>query len=249
MVKVKKNLTGKRFGKLTVLYQTEDYINPQGKHRSRWHCLCDCGNEIYVTGSHLTNGDSISCGCYRKQRIGIKSKKYNKHKTINEITIIYTNKGEEILVDTDSYNNIQKIKDICWCINENGYVVGRDCTINKVVFMHDVIMKPDFDKGEMVDHIYGQRFDNRVSKLRIATRTQNNQNKRIRSNNTNGIIGVHWVKDRKKWNAQITINGKTKNLGYHIEFDNAVKSRLKAEKEYFGEFAPQKHLFKQYEII
>lgn len=248
MVKVKKDLTGQRFGKLVVLYQTEDYVNPQGKHKSRWHCMCDCGNEIDITGSHLTNGDNVSCGCYKSKIIGIRSKKYNTFKTIDSITIIYTYKNEEILVDTESFVNIPKIKEICWCINNDGYVVGRDCEDGKNVFLHDIIMQPNLENGEIVDHIYGERFDNRTSKLRIASRMQNNQNKKTRADNTSGVTGVYWSNNRNKWYAQITINGKTKSLGYYININEAIKARLMAEKEYFGEFAPQRNLFNKYEI-
>ena len=249
MVKVKKDLIGKRFGKLVVLYQTEDYVNPQGKHSSRWHCICDCGNEIDVTGTHLKNGNSLSCGCYRNQVISIRSKKHNFFKTLDDITIIYTSKNEEILVDTESFINIPKIKEICWCINSQGYVVGRDCENGVNVFLHNIIMRPNLKNGEVVDHIYGDRFDNRTSKLRIATRTQNNQNKRIRTDNSCGVTGVYWSNDRNKWYAQITINGKTKSLGRYADINEAIKARLIAEKEYFGEFAPQRHLFGQYELL
>ena len=248
MVKVKRDLASQIFGKLTVLYQTKDYINPQGKHRSRWHCICECGNEVDVTGCHLISGDCVSCGCHRRQQIGAESKKYNNYKILNSITIIYTNKGEEILVDTESFNNIPKIKKICWCINKAGYVVGRDCENNRNVFLHDIIMQPDFGNGEVVDHIYGKRYDNRTSELRIATRTQNNQNKRTRSDNTSGVTGVYWSNNKNKWYAQITIDNKTKSLGYYKILIDAIKVRLIAEKEHFDEFAPQKHLFEQYSI-
>ncbi len=47
----------------------------------------------------------------------------------------------------------------------------------------------------------------------------------------------------------LEINKKKKHLGYFINKEDAIKARLIAEKEYFGEFAPQRHLFEQYEII
>ena len=48
------DLTGKKFDRLTVLYQVEDFISPiNGKHRSRWKCKCDCGNIICVNGTDL----------------------------------------------------------------------------------------------------------------------------------------------------------------------------------------------------
>jgi len=60
-----KDLTGQRFGYLTVLR-----VGP--KHKSnhwQWYCLCDCGVEILVNSSyHLTSGNTNSCGCYHKKR-------------------------------------------------------------------------------------------------------------------------------------------------------------------------------------
>lgn len=176
------------------------------------------------------------------------NKKYNKYTILGDIVTIYTSKGEEILVDIESFNNISKIRDICWCINKAGYVVGRDCKNNEVVYMHNIIMQPNIEDGEMVDHIYGKRYDNRTSKLRIASRTQNNQNKRTRSDNTSGVTGVYWSNNKNKWYSQITIDNKTKSLGYYKDLIDAIKARLTAEKEYFEEFSPQKHLFKQYRI-
>lgn len=62
------DLSGKRFGKLTVLFRAEDYIVPSTrKHKVMWHCLCDCGNECNVRASWLKNGTQ-SCGCIVKQR-------------------------------------------------------------------------------------------------------------------------------------------------------------------------------------
>lgn len=44
MVKVKKDLTGQKFGRLTVIEQAEDYIDSKGKHYAKWLCKCECGN-------------------------------------------------------------------------------------------------------------------------------------------------------------------------------------------------------------
>jgi hypothetical protein len=56
------NLTGKRFGKLTVI----EYAGNK-KHNSYWKCKCDCGNETDVMLNNLTRGMTKSCGCLRKQ--------------------------------------------------------------------------------------------------------------------------------------------------------------------------------------
>lgn len=67
------DLTGEKFGRLTVLERTDDLIQPSGQHKTQWLCKCDCGNEITVTSSNL-KGSTKSCGCYRAE-IGYKAGK------------------------------------------------------------------------------------------------------------------------------------------------------------------------------
>lgn len=58
----KLDLKGKKFGRLLVVEEVID------KKRSRWKCVCECGNEIEARGSHLKDGNIRSCGCFRKER-------------------------------------------------------------------------------------------------------------------------------------------------------------------------------------
>lgn len=62
------DLTGQRFGRLTVINQAEHYISPTGKKQIRWNCLCDCGNKAVVTTNQLRSGGTVSCGCYHKEQ-------------------------------------------------------------------------------------------------------------------------------------------------------------------------------------
>lgn len=59
------DMTNQKFGYLTVLYKTPNI--PKGQP-IKWHCKCDCGNEIDVLGTSLRSGNTKSCGCYQKQR-------------------------------------------------------------------------------------------------------------------------------------------------------------------------------------
>ena len=63
--KSRKTLVGKRFGKLTVIKRTNDYITPQGKHYPKWLCRCDCGKMKEISQSSLESGGTKSCGCSR----------------------------------------------------------------------------------------------------------------------------------------------------------------------------------------
>lgn len=59
------DLTGQRFGRLTVLGR-----RPSDKSgRIRWECLCDCGNKTIVAGTRLRKGASKSCGCYQRDAV------------------------------------------------------------------------------------------------------------------------------------------------------------------------------------
>lgn len=62
----REDLTGERFGRLTVLEY--DHNNPY--RAPYWRCLCDCGNEIMVRGSELKSGNVKSCGCYHRDVMG-----------------------------------------------------------------------------------------------------------------------------------------------------------------------------------
>lgn len=66
---MKKDLTGMRYGRLVVLRETGPYVSESGRTRRRWLCQCDCGNEVTVIGDNLTGGKTLSCGCYRNDRL------------------------------------------------------------------------------------------------------------------------------------------------------------------------------------
>jgi hypothetical protein len=72
------DMTGQRFGRLTVIERGEDYFretyrpymkNPVVKRISRWRCRCDCGGEATVMRCNLVNGATRSCGCLRRERM------------------------------------------------------------------------------------------------------------------------------------------------------------------------------------
>ena len=60
------DLSGMKFGRLTVIERGETYISPRGYKSPSWKCLCDCGNTLTVRGTSLRNGSTKSCGCALK---------------------------------------------------------------------------------------------------------------------------------------------------------------------------------------
>lgn len=92
-----------------------------------------------------------------------------------------------------------------------------------------------------IDHINGDPHDNRLANLRVCSQQQNSFNARLRSDNTSGIKGVYYRKDRGRWAAQIHHNGKKKSLGCYPTAELAAAAYDKAAKETFGEFASPNH--------
>ena len=77
-----KDLTGKKFGKLTVLYRTP--TNPNLSYKgATWVCQCECGTIKAINSQHLIKGNIISCGCENRKRASERMLKYNlAHQTI-----------------------------------------------------------------------------------------------------------------------------------------------------------------------
>ena len=238
---------GDVYGRLTILKEVEPHVYPSGKTRRKFLVRCSCGSEPFeVLLNSLRIGETTSCGCYVKEKAketGRANKKYNKYDLTGEYGIGYTTKGEEFLFDLEDY---EKIKDYSWSINNRGYVMARVISTKKNVKMHRFLMNCPEDK--VVDHISHDTTDNRKSNLRICSQAENCKNLSLAKNNKSGVTGVGWCKASNKWYTQIYVNGKLIHLGYFASKEDAIKARLQAEKEYFGDYAPQKHLYEQYGI-
>jgi hypothetical protein len=81
-----------------------------------------------------------------------------------------------------------------------------------------------------IDHINRVRTDNRLENIRLATKAENAQNRKTRTDNSSGMTGVSWHKRDKKWRVYI---GKGKYLGYFDALEDAIAARKEAEKLYF----------------
>jgi hypothetical protein len=105
--------------------------------------------------------------------------------------------------------------------------------------LHGFLMNPP--KGSHVDHINGNKLDNRRENLRVVTPQRNQVNrKRPNRNNTSGVRGVSWCREslHNPWKAQITAGGQNYHLGLFPTIEEALEARRAAELEHFGEFCP-----------
>ena len=119
--------------------------------------------------------------------------------------------------------DISKVKNIKWRMNCNGYVINNS---NTSMFLHRRILNTD----KMVDHINGNRLDNRKSNLRICNHSQNQMNANYK--------GVYDYNER--YIAKIKLNGKQKHIGVFDIYEEALYARWFAERIVFKEFAFKK---------
>lgn len=228
------DLTGQRFGRLTVIRRVEDAITEKGNKFIQWFCVCDCGNECVVLGSALTRSKrpTLSCGCLQRDKVsGITPNNYEF--SSDGYVIGYTNNtNKQFVFDSDDYEKVSKYH---WYEESNGYIRASGKKKENRFHIHRLIM--GFPDGIGIDHINHNTFDNRKSNLRIATTSQNAMNRIIASNNTSGATGVVWLKNENKWKAEIKLNGKTNYLGSFDRFDDAEKTRKEAEENYFGAYS------------
>jgi hypothetical protein len=115
--------------------------------------------------------------------------------------------------------------------NRDGYLqimINKRCYgAHRLAWLYVHGVWPDKD----IDHINGVRDDNRIENIRLASKSENQQNRTSNKNNKSGISGVSWHKAAKKWRAYICVNYKIKHLGLFEEFDKAKECYLAAKAE------------------
>lgn len=88
-----------------------------------------------------------------------------------------------------------------------------------------------------LDHIDGNRLNNRIENLREADPSQNRMNVSVGKNNTSGVKGVSWSADRNRWWVTVQAYGVLHNIGYFTDLKEAADARESAAKRIHGEFA------------
>ncbi|MFV3090181.1 HNH endonuclease [Pseudomonas sp. GW6] len=91
-------------------------------------------------------------------------------------------------------------------------------------------------KGE-IDHINGDRQDNRISNLRACTHQQNNHNQPLRTTNTSGVKGVYWHSRQRKWRGQVCLNYKIHITQGFDEIADAKAAVIELRNKLHGDFA------------
>lgn len=121
-------------------------------------------------------------------------------------------------------------------IHKTGYRhvtwMGKVHKVHRLIFlMHHGYLPPE------VDHINGDRADNRIENLRAANRSENQCNRPALASNTSGYPGVLWHKKSKAWMVRVMKNGKTVVQEYFKDLELAGLVAQEARAKFHGQFA------------
>jgi len=126
--------------------------------------------------------------------------------------------------------------DVVGHVGNSGYmscsIVGTMFLVHRAIFLMHHGYLPKY-----VDHIDGNKLNNRIENLRPATAIENAYNCKMSKNNTSGVKGVSWNKGTKKWEANINVAGVRFNLGHFETLEEAKEAIDVCRTEAHGKFA------------
>lgn len=208
--KTKVDLQGEKFGKLTVIKETD-----KRKYNGRivWKCKCDCGAIVEVASQNLLSGGTKSCGCGHLHAglIDLTGLRFNR---LTVIEFAGTNERRE---------SFWKCK--CDCGNET--TVRSQSLKSGITKSCGCLQKEKMQEVINSAHIAGEQ------KYWVEDTSLPTLDCRLYKSNKSGVKGVCWDKKSSKWRAYITFKKERVYLGIYDLLDKAIEVRKEAEEKYF----------------
>jgi hypothetical protein len=145
------------------------------------------------------------------------------------------NKDTGIFTWKQRTSNRVKVGSIAGNLNSNGYielsVKGHRTLAHRLAWL--------YEHGELpilIDHINGDKKDNKICNLRSATYAENAYNSKVRSDNKSGVRCVSWDKAKQSWEVRVKLDGKLKHFGNYKNLDEAAKIAEQTRKKHHNHF-------------
>lgn len=135
--------------------------------------------------------------------------------------------------ETGEFTSLLTGKKVGFVVKAKGYVcigvLGKKCNAHRLAFL---LAHGRWPRGE-VDHVDGNKLNNRLANLREAQRSTNSQNQiRAHNRNRSGLLGVAWDAARGKWISAIFFEGRKKYLGRYDTPGEAHARYVEAKRLY-----------------
>lgn len=125
---------------------------------------------------------------------------------------------------------------VAGCLDRNGYlqvrIDGKAYLAHRLVYLMHNGLLPKY-----IDHIDGDRSNNRIENLRPCELKQNALNAKVCRSSKSGIKNVVWHSRDMKWQVAVSVHGKQKNFGYYDDVELAELVAIEARNKYHGNFA------------
>lgn len=225
------------------------FYNNQNKNigeNTKTSCL-KCGSDHRVQRVFAGSGNgNFYCGkhCHELYRYGSITEK---------VTYTFLDNNRVEISIKGNNNNIKKVivsaVDVPFVFGKSLQVMSLGYLLVDGKLFHRSLCESLGLEFEVVDHIDRNTTNNDRRNLRVCSSRQNLLNKgKQKKIESSEIIGVNYRKDRNKWRAYISIGHNTMSLGNYENKEDAIKARLKKEREIFGEYSPNIHFFEKYGI-
>ncbi|MBM9930217.1 hypothetical protein EFN12_08110 [Pediococcus pentosaceus] len=205
------DITGKKFGKLVAKY-------PSGKAKNgntKWHCVCECGQEKDVELQHLKSGGTKSCGNCSRMKYDLQGKRFARLTVLSRADKVSSNGNIYWLcrcvcgkmIEADSYRLRTGNVKSCGCLRKEKAAQ----TIRKNAATAEQIGN---------SNAFKDRNGNPVQAVNIGAR------------NTSGVIGVSFDHPSQKWVARMMHKGDLVLNATFLDFEEAVEARRRVEHKY-----------------
>lgn len=213
------DLTGQKFGRLTVLCESDKKSNDR---KAMWECLCECGNRKVTSSQNLRKGLTKSCGCIKSEHMRAEAEKHIKHaedltgRTFGRLKVI-----EKLSTEQHGLNDVW----LCQCRCGNAKEIKGSSLLKGLTKSCGCLLSES--SSERAAKAFGHIDGTNVSRLKAKSATKNS---------TTGVRGVYYRKDLGKYVAIIGFQSRLYHLGTFSSIELAAEARAAAEKQIYGNF-------------